>query len=131
MSEYSTKQMWSAMAKAEHELLTPRSHFKLTDPEFDDIETDHPGTGWLPDSIPIAFRDIEKWDDFNGPNINAAMGRLFGVDLSDLPRSIERAWDKLDYTIPIEVEEDLDNFFLDVIAPILRHASLQKGGIHD
>lgn len=122
LRKMSTEEIWSAYAEKERLPLKPYLLFSLARPQFAVQESNGRITGWLPDFIPIAFGDIEPWGDFEATVVNGAMRRIFDEDLRDPSRVVKRAFEQVDVITRIEVEEDLDDFFLKVIAPILRHA---------
>ena len=112
---------WKQFRNAEQVELSSRYLLTMTLPRLEANESNGPGTSWDEDFIRVSFNDIETWTDFTETNLNQAFGRVLG---SALPwsGSIEDAFKRLDTPRPIESENDLDQMFLEGIAPILRHS---------
>ncbi|KAK7931248.1 hypothetical protein PG985_001960 [Apiospora marii] len=81
----------------------------------------HPGTAWGKGFISINFEDIEEWEEFTEGNVNKA---FFEVLDHAIPQGshLNAPFGALDRPTTIKMEEDIDQFFLDVIGPIISHS---------
>ncbi|KAK6196726.1 hypothetical protein LQW54_011235 [Pestalotiopsis sp. IQ-011] len=101
----STEEAWTAYAEKERLPLKPYLLFSLARPQFAVQESDGRVTGWLPDFVPIAFGDIEPWDEFEATAVNGAMRKIFDEDFREPSRVVKRAFEQVDIIARIEVEE--------------------------
>jgi hypothetical protein len=80
-----------------------------------------PGTKWHNDFVDIRFQDIEEWEDFNERNANSAFPSVINHAVP-FNEHLEVPFERLDHRRRIHEEKDVDDYFLDVIGPILGHA---------
>ncbi|KAK8084356.1 hypothetical protein PG997_005627 [Apiospora hydei] len=101
--------------------LTSRYLFTMTRPDLLSEESTHHGTAWGKGFIEIDFNDIEEWTEFNEKNANSA---FFKVLDHPIPQGnhLNAPLAAIDQPKIIKVEEDIDNYFLQAIGPILRHS---------
>ena len=127
----STQNTWESFSNGEQVELTSRYLLTMAMPRLVADESAHHGTTWSDDFIEVNFRDIEPWTDFTETNLNRVFGRVLRSS-TPWSKSIENAFANLDRPRIIEKEENLDEVFLENIAPVLRH-SLQctKGVLRD
>ncbi|KAK8054160.1 hypothetical protein PG996_013461, partial [Apiospora saccharicola] len=90
-------------------------------PRLNANESEHPGTAWGKGFITINLEDIEEWDDFTEGTVNKA---LFEILDHPIPQGshLNAPFGAIDRPTTIKMEEDIDNYFLQVIGPIISHS---------
>ncbi|KAK7942568.1 uncharacterized protein PG986_011681 [Apiospora aurea] len=101
--------------------LTSRYLFTMTRPDLLSDESAQPGTAWDKSFVEINFDDIEEWTDFDENNANNA---FFKVLDHPIPQGshLNAPLTAIDQPKVLKFEEDIDDYFLQAIGPILSHS---------
>ncbi|KAK8097778.1 uncharacterized protein PG998_013264 [Apiospora kogelbergensis] len=90
-------------------------------PNLQPNESLHPGTAWDKSFIEIKFDDIEEWADFTEKHANNAFCKVLDQSIPQ-GNHLNAPFTVIDQQKIIEEEEDIDNYFLQAIGPILSHS---------
>ncbi|KAK6840411.1 hypothetical protein PG995_016165 [Apiospora arundinis] len=112
---------WAEFSTKEDRPLTSRYLFTMVRPDLQANESTHPGTKWDKDFIQIDRNDIEEWLDFTEGNVNNAFCKVLDNPIS-LGNHLIEPLKAIDKGTVIVSEENLDDYFLKVMGPIIGHS---------
>lgn len=113
---------WRAWSEVIERPITVERPVERVQPRFLDRETAVCSTlAPHPDHIEITFDHTEHWNDFNETNIDQAFRGFFQHQIPSADH-LAGTWLALAQDTVISMEEDLNDFFVGTVCPILHHA---------